>query len=832
MLRQSSRLASESPLTSRKRLPFTLGFAGAPLAAYRSRHFTRTLALPVPLAIAMWCMPVAHAAGPLPQNGSFVQGQGAISGGPGSLTINQSSSRGVIDWHSFSIGTGNTVTFDNGSGTTLNRVTGGSPSAILGNLKATGSVYLVNPQGILVGRTGVISTGGRFVASTLDLFDTAFMNGGTLVLAGSSNGQVVNLGKISSSGGDIFLIAHDAVVNGGSVSAPNGTAEYVVGKQVVLYESSSSRQVFVQISSKGTVVDRGITQAAQINLEAADGNIYALAGSGSRIRATGTAMRDGHIWLVADNGHVTQQGTIAATNVDGSGGTVDTLANTLALQSGAAVQAGLWNVSTPNFTVDSATAGAFMRSLNAGTSVDAIATGTNGASGDLTVGSNLEWQGPASLSLGAFRNVTIAPATTLKNTGSGNLSLRADAAGIDNAGSVANQGMVDWSSSTGFVRSFYDMNGSYSPGTILANSAWKAGPYSGLLTQVTAYKLVNSLGDLRSVASDLAGNYALGKDIDASATSDGSYVPLGDINTPFTGQFDGQSKTVSSLTLGRLVAGDPASDGPGAMGMFGVIGEKGVVRDLSVNGNGHLGPSVRAYVGLLAGANYGTVVRDSASGNLNIGDAGPAQPTNVDETTAGGLVGGNFGTILRSSSAVVATTGGMLGGLVGENVGAIIQSYSTGALTSLGYTNEGAGGLVGYNLGSITQSYSTSPTLLQGYCRGSAGTPCGGAGLVVVNEGAISQSFATGLVTQPFYQPIGIARTNLGTITNDVYWNKDTTAATVGTVYGTPIPASSGLTTAQMSTPASFVSYDFGPAGVWAMPGGATHPVLRWQTGQ
>ncbi|MGF6505453.1 hypothetical protein OKW26_001256 [Paraburkholderia sp. 32] len=92
--------------------------------------------------------------------------------------------------------------------------------------------------------------------------------------------------------------------------------------------------------------------------------------------------------------------------------------------------------------------------------------------------------------------------------------------------------------------------------------------------------------------------------------------------------------------------------------------------------------------------------------------------------------------------------------------------------------------------------------------------------------------FATGLVTQPSYQPIGIARANTGTIGNDVYWDTDTTTATAGVVYGTPIPAVNGLTTAQMSTPASFVGDDFGPTGVWAMPAGATHPVLRWQLAQ
>jgi hypothetical protein len=710
-------------------------------------------------------------------------------------------------------------------------VTGGSPSAILGSLNATGSVYLINPQGVLVGPTGIISTGGRFVAATLDIPNSAFITGGTLTLAGSSNAKVVNLGKISSSGGDVFLIAHDAVVNAGSVSAPNGTAEYVAGQQVVLFESSSSRQVFVQISSKGAVVDRGATQAAQINLEAADGNIYALAGSGSRIRATGTAMRDGHIWLVAGDGHVTQQGIIAAKNVDGSGGTVDTLANTLTLASNAAVQAGLWNVSTPNFTVNSATAGAFVRSLNAGTSVDATATGTNGASGDMTIASNLVWQGPASLALVAFRNVTISPATTLRNTGSGNLSLRADAASINNTGSVANHGTIDWSGSTGLVSSFYDMNGSYSPGTILTNSAWTAAPYSGLVTQVTGYKLVNSLSDLQNVSLDLTGNYALGKDIDASATSDGSYAPIGNSITPFTGQFDGQGHTVSSLTLQPWFPAEMFT--PPLIGMFGVIGDKGVVRNLNVDGTVVAAPFVGnegqvGDMGILAAMNSGTVVRVSASGSMHSG----APYYGEDFTVAGGLLGVNVGTVSRSSSSVALIAGGTLGGLVGANGGLIVQSFSSGPLESLSYINVGAGGLVGNNEGTINQSYSTSPTLLRGYCRGSIGTPCGGAGLVVINYGTISQSFATGPVTQPFYQPIGIARTNDGIIANDVYWNKDTTTAAVGVVYGTPIPASNGLTTAQMSTPGSFVSYDFSPTGAWAMPAGATHPVLRWQLGQ
>ena len=137
---------------------------------------------------------LTHAAPPLPKGGEFVAGSGSVSGGGQLLTINQTSSRGVIDWRSFSIGNGRVVTFNNGSGATLNRVTGGDPSVILGRLDATGSVWLINPQGVLVGSTGVVATGGRFVASALDACDNTFMQGGALTRSGGGNGIGRELG--------------------------------------------------------------------------------------------------------------------------------------------------------------------------------------------------------------------------------------------------------------------------------------------------------------------------------------------------------------------------------------------------------------------------------------------------------------------------------------------------------------------------------------------------------------------------------------------------------------------------------------------------------------
>ncbi|WP_321175845.1 two-partner secretion domain-containing protein [Paraburkholderia sp. RL17-368-BIF-A] len=166
------------------------------------------------------------AAGPLPQGGSFVGSTGSIAQNGRKLNITQAGGRGIINWDSFSIGVGNTVSINNGTGATLNRVTGSDVSAIYGALNATGSVYLINPNGVLIGRTGVISTGGRFLASTLDVSDDSFLNprtiGGT-AYTGNSTANVVNLGKISSSGGDVLLISASNVVNAGRIDAPTAT---------------------------------------------------------------------------------------------------------------------------------------------------------------------------------------------------------------------------------------------------------------------------------------------------------------------------------------------------------------------------------------------------------------------------------------------------------------------------------------------------------------------------------------------------------------------------------------------------------------------------------
>ena len=301
---------------------------------------------------------------------------------PTSLTISQSSRTGIVNWSSFSVGQGNQVQFNNGSGATLNRVTGNVPSSINGVLSATGSVYLVNPSGVVVGPTGVVKTGGSFVASTLDVKDADFRAGGSLTFSGNSNASVVNLGKIGASKGDVVLIARQ-VRNDGSLTARNGTAAMASGSEVVLSDGSlGNGKVLVRRPAQdGEIRNSGAIRAAEVELRANGGNIYALAGNtGRAITATGVASKGGRIFLTAEGGsvNVTQKvvarriqanvrprrragsvgrrsftggdvvvsgdkvvvgGTIEAKGTGGAGGTVVVTGKDVTLTSGAAIDA-------------------------------------------------------------------------------------------------------------------------------------------------------------------------------------------------------------------------------------------------------------------------------------------------------------------------------------------------------------------------------------------------------------------------------------------------------------------------------------------------------------
>lgn len=257
----------------------------------------------------------AFADGPLPTGGRFVSGTGMITSDGSRMDIHQSTGTGIVNWGGFSIGSGNQVHFDNGSGATLNRVTGNVPSRIDGSMTATGSVFLVNPAGVAVGSGGLVSTGGSFVASTQDISDADFLDGGDHTFSGTSRADVVNAGTIRSTQGDIALIAR-RVENTGTLDAPNGTAALAAGYEVLMKDAADADGLLsVSVGGDDTeAVNSGTISAANAEIRANGGNVYALAGNTDGvINATGISSSGGRIFLTAGNtGKVRVAGRVKA----------------------------------------------------------------------------------------------------------------------------------------------------------------------------------------------------------------------------------------------------------------------------------------------------------------------------------------------------------------------------------------------------------------------------------------------------------------------------------------------------------------------------------------
>jgi filamentous hemagglutinin family protein len=244
----------------------------------------------------------------------------------GQLRVLQASDRAIIDWESFSIGAGELTEFlqPGSRSAALNRVRGASASTIEGALRANGRVYLINPNGILIGPGGTVDVGG-FVASTLDVSDGEFLAGGDMVFAGASEAGIVNLGSISAFDGDVVLIAK-TVENAGTIRAPGGTAALAAGNDVLLAESGAER-VFVRGATGGAkaagVTNTGNIEANIAELKAHGGNIYGMAVKNEgRVAATGVTKEGGQIFLRANGGPVRTTGTLKARNSKGGGGRI------------------------------------------------------------------------------------------------------------------------------------------------------------------------------------------------------------------------------------------------------------------------------------------------------------------------------------------------------------------------------------------------------------------------------------------------------------------------------------------------------------------------------
>lgn len=257
-----------------------------------------------------------------PIGGEFAQGMGSISNAVGLTTIQQTTQQAIVNWQSFGSNAGEVIKFvqPNANAAILNRVVGNLPSNLNGLLEGNGRVYLVNPNGIVLGANGVINVNGGFVASTQGISDSAFMQGGALTFSGDNAGNIQILGKINSAQGDIVIIAPKTEIAAGATLQAGQNIQLIAANEVQL--SNGKLTVTPKLSDAGQLTVAGTLEAAKVQLEAHNNNLGALAiNTTGTIRATGTQTNpDGSVSIMAygDGSNIKVSGNISAQNNDPS----------------------------------------------------------------------------------------------------------------------------------------------------------------------------------------------------------------------------------------------------------------------------------------------------------------------------------------------------------------------------------------------------------------------------------------------------------------------------------------------------------------------------------
>jgi filamentous hemagglutinin family protein len=283
----------------------------------------------------------------LPTGDQLVAGQATVSNPAAhTLQINQASQQAIINWQGFSIAPNEAVNINqpNAQAALLNRVVGQDASQIQGQLHANGQVYLVNPNGVLFGKTAQVDVGG-LIASTHNISNADFMTGHAHFTQDGATGSVDNQGSIKTSEGGVVAFIGETVSNSGSINTPKGTTVLAAGKTVDLdFQGNGLVEVKVseaalaaQITNKGAIQADG--GRVVLTAKAAGQLLDTVINQAGIIRAQGLVERNGEIILDGgDNGTVKVSGTLDV-NGQQTGGKISVTGNEVQLNNGAIVTA-------------------------------------------------------------------------------------------------------------------------------------------------------------------------------------------------------------------------------------------------------------------------------------------------------------------------------------------------------------------------------------------------------------------------------------------------------------------------------------------------------------
>ena len=269
---------------------------------------------------------------------------------------------------------------------------------------------------------------------------------------------------------------------------------------------------------------------------------------------------------------------------------------------------------------------------------------------------------------------------------------------------------------------------------------------SGNSKNITDAMLVHNINELQAVNNNLAGDYMLANDIDASDTVNWNtgkgFIPIGR-DGGFNGSLDGAGCAIEGLYINIDSKSDPEAVYYNNAGLFDLLNTNAFVHNLTMqNGSVFLfTDSSGGNVGSIAGENLGQLKNVC---NLGMEVSSINQSANI-----GGIVGSNQGTVTDAHNSGSVHDGGtsissQIGGIVGYNSGNGVISYSdnSGAVTGKG-EDYLLGGIVGKNDGMISNAFNNGD--IKGAGESSWGVYIGG--IAGENYGNISDSYNKGNIS-------------------------------------------------------------------------------------
>ncbi len=193
------------------------------------RNWYKSSTSRVALAAGLALVALATSGGALagPTGGQVAAGQATISGqGTSAVVVTQTTDRSIITWQTFNTTSGQSIQFvqPNSSSIALNRVVGGGPSSLNGSLTANGRVFIINPNGVLFGKSSQVNVAGLLVSSA-DVNSASFMSGASKLsfdTAGSPSAVIENDGNITIADSGLAAFVAPQVINSGIITARYG----------------------------------------------------------------------------------------------------------------------------------------------------------------------------------------------------------------------------------------------------------------------------------------------------------------------------------------------------------------------------------------------------------------------------------------------------------------------------------------------------------------------------------------------------------------------------------------------------------------------------------